>query len=402
MISLAEAQSLILKHSKLLSPITVQIERALGDVLTKDILARLDAPSFDNSAVDGYGIQLGDQHIAQSEGLRIAHIIHAGEAFRLALRKGETYKIMTGAVVPKGVDAVVMREYVTEEDGIAKFVRGATQRQHIRRRGSEFKKGDRLLSRGVVVSPAVVGLLASQGIAKVSVIRKPTIGILITGDELIGASATPTLAQIYDANSAMLKAICTTLGIERMKIIRTKDKAAQIRKAIDVLLVNDVLIAVGGVSVGDRDLVKEQLELAGVKRIFWGVDMKPGKPNYFGIGKSSGSLTLVFGLPGNPVSAAVSFKLLIEPALKKMQEMHSTPLIQTAKLTAPIKPDSSRLEFARGIVESRDGALFVTPVRNQGSGMLGGLASANALIRIVSGKVELPEGTLVEVELLEH
>lgn len=400
MISLAEAQSLILNEVNLLDTVSLPVSRTLGHALQRALIATTDSPSFDNSAVDGYALTLFDLSNAHRAGLKLDQTIHAGEVTRKKLQRGKTYKIMTGAFVPKGVEAIVIREHTEEKEGRVTCARSIVVGQNIRRRASEFKKGEKLLERGTLIAAPVLGLLASQSVTQLSVIRKPSVGILITGDELTSDGAKASLAQVNDSNSPMLKAMCTRLGIRIVKIIVAKDKAPQIRRAIDRLLDNDILIAVGGVSVGDRDLVKDQLELAGVKRIFWGIDMKPGKPNYFGTRKNGSQKTLVFGLPGNPVSAAVSFKKLIEPAIWKMQGVVQEPIGLFATLTESIRPDKSRLEFARGRITTKEGALIVTPVRGQGSGMLGGLAMANVLIRLLPGEAAIAKGTSVEVELL--
>ncbi len=405
MISLEEAVALIEHEASYLGAISLPVAKAVGYALAAPIVARVDSPAFDNSSVDGYGIQMKDLPRAMSAGLKLRGTIHAGEVTRKKLRSQETFKIMTGAFVPRSVEAIVMREQTEDEAGLVQILRSVVLGQNIRKRGSEFTKGETLLQRGTRVSPAVLGLLAGQGIQTIRVARKPTIGILITGDELKPIGADPRKAQINDSNSPMLRAMCNSLGIQDVKIIVVGDHPAKIQSAIRKLLEREIVIAVGGVSVGDRDLVKDQLELAGVRRIFWGIDMKPGKPNYFGVvgkslGKRKSGKHLVFGLPGNPVSAVISFKKLVEPAIKKMQRIEVKQMKLSATLQGSIKRDRSRVEYVRGVVSAEDGLLIARPRANQGSGMLGGLAAANALIRIEPGDHAAQSGTMVEVEFL--
>ncbi len=402
MITLEEAQAIILRKTQVLSTLVVPHAKSLGYALSEDIYASTDVPSFDNSSVDGYGVKIADVDNASNApvALTLSHTVHAGETTRKQLCSGETFKIMTGAFVPKGVEAIIMREHARERKGRVIICRSAGAGQNIRKQGSEFLKGQSILQQGAIITPPVLGILASLGVTRVTVIRKPTIGLLITGDELISGKEKLSLAKVRDSNSSMLEGILRILGVEKILTIRTKDNAVAIRKAILRLLDNDVLITVGGVSVGDRDLVKDQLEAAGVQRHFWGIDMKPGKPNYFGSHATGKRRTLVFGVPGNPVSAAVSFKKLIEPAIWKMQGAKQTILRMRATLKDTMQPDKHRVEFARGILETKEGNLYVTPVRGQGSGMLGGLAEANVLIKLLPGDSEIAKGSEVEVELL--
>jgi molybdopterin molybdotransferase len=309
---------------------------------------------------------------------------------------------------------VVMKEYCTEADGDVLIEKAAYPGQHIRRAGGEFPRGRQVLTAGTRVTPPVVGLLATCGCSTVAVYRKPKVAIIITGDELTAPGKKLRRGRTYDANSYSLTSALHDLGIRESRVLHAEDTMRSLRAAlVRAIRSADVVIPVGGVSVGEHDLVKEVLEKLGVKTVFWRAAIKPGKPNYFGIyhtpsrGKSAGrpksttAKKLIFGLPGNSVSALVSYHQLVRPALLKIMGYECTGRsILHATLQVNCRKNDNRLEWVRGRLTTKGGTVLVRPTTGQDSHMIGGLAQANCLIRFPRGKSELRKGEQVAVEPL--
>ncbi|MCH8880617.1 MAG: molybdopterin molybdotransferase MoeA [Planctomycetes bacterium] len=407
MIDLDEARSAVLDHAEPLPATKATLESALGCVLALPICTMLDLPSFDNSAVDGFGVHV-DGVAGASEGspirLELAGTVRAGEDVSgVALSKGKALKIMTGAPVPADVEAVIMREYCREEGEFVHIQRPAKPGENIRRKGEEFQHGQQVLDAGTRVTPAVVGMLATVGLTEVEVHRKPRVAVLVTGDELVKPGTALKPGQIYESNSFALAAILREMGIDDVQLLHLRDEREAITEGIrESLDGSDVLITVGGVSVGDFDYVKEAMADLGVEQIFWKINMKPGKPNFVGVyRKESGADTLVFGLPGNPVSAQVSFHHLVKPAILKMIGVANVARQGLlAELAADIQHKPGRREFLRGVLEMNQGHPIVRPVSGQGSHMQGGLARANCLIDVPPDCPGFKQGEQVFVELL--
>lgn len=408
MISYEQALSLILSHAQPLGIENTPLSDMLGRALAHPVVASADMPGFDNSAVDGFGVRLSDVERAAEDAparLELSGTIQAGDRGVVALAPGSAVKILTGAVVPPQVEAVVMREFCEEHDGLVLVKRPAKPGENIRRRGEEFKAGEQILAAGTRVTAPVIGLLASTGHASFPTYKKPSVAIISTGDELVEPGHPLAPGQIYDSNSFALEAAVTALSIDRCTRFHTSDNRDSTRDVLSTALDSaGVVISAGGVSVGDFDFVKDVAEQLGIETVFWRIALKPGKPVYFGkkSGTAGTTAKLVFGLPGNPVSALVTFHQLVKPALLKILG-HSDvqPLELRAILTRNIGKKAGRTEFVRGIAATKGGRLYVEPTAGQDSHMMGGLATANCLIVFPLEAEVLTEGQQVSIDLLD-
>ncbi len=415
MLTWEQARSRVLAQTPVLGRRRIRLERAAGRALAEPLIARNDAPPFDMSAVDGFAVHPSDLAGASEERpvrLRLIGTVHAGDAGAKKLPRGTAIRIFTGAPVPAGAGAVVMKEYCREEPTAVMVSRGTAPGENIRPRGGEFVKGRRILPPGTAITPPVAGLLAAFGYANVLVHDVPTVTIAVTGDELLPPSQSLRPGRIRDANSCALAAAVRGLGIGKCRTMRLKDRVAVLgRRLADGLERSDVLLTVGGMSVGDRDHVRGVLHDLGVREHFWRIAVKPGKPAYFGKyvhrggrgagGRRGGGTCLVFGLPGNPVSALVCFHQLVRPALLKMMGRPSpAPLVLRARLLGGRSKSPGRLEWLRGVLSSESGDLRVKVVPGQDSHMLGGLAAANCLIEFPREADRLADGQEVMVEPL--
>ena len=402
MISVHEALKLILNQISALPAEQVPILQAAGRVLCEEVRARRCVPPFANSAMDGYAVRWQDvaqASAASPASLRVLESVPAGYLAKRRISERTAIKIMTGAPLPAGADTVVRVEH-TEAVGDNVRVNQVDGRgSHIREAGEDIEKGQTLLEKGRVLTPADIGLLASVGKSRVRVCRRPTVGVISTGDELQEIGDRPRPGKIVNSNSYTLAAaiqetgaIPVTLGIVRDK---RKSLAAVFKKALRF----DVLMASGGISVGDYDLVKEALGDVGVEMQFWHVAQKPGHPMAFGrIGRKP-----VFGLPGNPVSSAVSFLLYARPALLKMMGHKNLflPVIR-ATLEHEIKKSCGVKEFIRCRLRSEGDRSFASSTGAQGAGMLRSLSLAQGLIVAGEAQTFLEEGSQVPVILLNH
>ena len=374
------------------------ISDALGFVLAENIRAKESIPLFDSSAVDGFAVRWEDVQRVPCE-LRVIGTMQAGDRKKLSLRKGCAIKILTGAAVPPSATAIVMKEQVDNLGETIIVHRVAKQGEHIRRRGEEFSNGDMALKKGTHINPPVVGLLATLGYPNVSVYRKPKVSLILTGNELRSPSAKLRPGQIRDSNSYALCAALAALGIQPQFVSNVRDDQALITDAIrDALQASDIVITVGGVSVGDYDFVKEAFERLRVQTKFWRIAIKPGKPVYFGVkGKK-----LVFGLPGNPVAALLSFHLLVRMAIgKQMGRPAQDDFVIEATLGKEMKKKAGRMEFVRATLTKRaNGNFTAIPTTGQESHMMGGFASAQGLIRFPKESVLMKKGTVVHVEMI--
>ena len=417
MIDYEKALSLVLLSAESMPVGRVRLEDTLGYVLARPLTASFDLPRFDHSAMDGYGIRVADlagagKHSPRS--LPVARTIYAGNSLGGRLQKGTAVKLMTGAWLPLGVDAVVMQEYCRQKGDEVLIAYSPKPGENIRKRGEEFKKGALVLDAGTQLTPPAVGLLATFGNSSVEVYRKPAVSILTIGDELLTPGARCRGGMIYDSNTYTLAAALKGMGIAEISLNQLKDDRRKLRTSLEKELDNsDVILTVGGVSVGELDLVKEILSNLGVEQIFWKAAIKPGKPVMFGRyvpskhAKKSGKpdpkqrAKLVFGLPGNPVAALLAFQQLVKPALHKMTGLKEPRMIiLPARLAAPRNKKAGRLEWVRGVVRFKDGKIMVWPTGGQSSHMLGGLAEANCLIQLPASQTHFEEGQEVMVELL--
>lgn len=390
MITIEEALSQIRDTVKPLDSEMITLGEATGRVLAEPLIARIDSPRFDNTAVDGYAIRFGP-----SPDYRLGETIQAGSLPSYSLGSGEAARVLTGAPLPDGTDAVVMQEDAELFTDSIQFSKAPKAGDHIRQKGEEYKTGDLLLDNGSAITPPLIGLLATQGLTRINVRRKPRVGVLVTGNELVALGELLGDAQIYESNSWMIEAGCKALGLDHIARKTATDDVESIKEQAGQLLKDhDILITCGGVSVGDYDLVKDVFVQLGIEKKFWQVAIKPGKPIFFGTAGNK----MVFGLPGNPVSAMVTFKVFVEPAIRAMLGLPWVELDEIrAKLTQKIKKQPGRHELMRGIWRRGE----VTPVRGQESNMIGGLAIANCLIHFPTNQTEIDAGEKVAVTPLQ-
>ena len=402
MIPYAEALHIVRDHVKPLPTETLPLEKALGRFLARAAKAPAHSPRFEQSAMDGYAVKMADVKGARPDRpvtLQLLDELPAGDQRQVILKSGHTVKVFTGSRLPRGAEAVVMMEYVTLDNGRAVVAWKVDQGDHIRRVGEEYRKGDVILPVGTRVTPPVVGMLVMLGKTEVAVRRLPAVTVLTMGDELVPPGTRPGAGQIPDSNGPAVTAALRALGLTRVKHRRVKDSLAALTRAMRAGLgESDLLITVGGASVGDYDYVHDARRALKVKDLFKKVAIKPGKPNLFGLAPGRKP---VFGLPGNPVSALVSFHQLVKPALLKMM---GAPEREAGVVPVRLKQDSKqkkgRLGWLRGQTEMVGPDLEATLVTGQGSHMLSGLALADVLVEIPADTTEVRAGGILRaVEL---
>lgn len=382
-----EALSLVLANAHPVGTETVLLEDALGAYLAEPAAALHHSPRFEQSAMDGYAVILSDVAGASADHpvtLELVGELPAGDQSLLTLKPGQTIKVFTGSRLPGGAEAVVMKEYVTLHGVQAEIGWQVKDGNHIRRVGEEFKRGDEILPIGTRVTPPVIGMLAFLGRKSVSVGRRPSAALITMGDELIAPGEKPEAGQVNDANGPALVAALKALGLSEVHHTRVPDDPNALREAMAAGLAgHDLLITVGGASVGDYDYVHECRAALEIRDLFAKLAIKPGKPNLFGLGPDG---TPVFGLPGNPVSALVSFHQLVKPALARMMGAAVHPALELpVKLTQSVGKKKGRLNWMRGNLSfdpAGQKGLTATPVSGQGSHMLSGLALADTLLEI--------------------
>lgn len=378
MLTHEEALQKILKHAHPLKPRALPLKECLGLVASQDLFSSEPFPNFDNSAVDGYALSFPSPEKGETEvPFKICGEISAGTVFRRALKPGEALRIFTGAPVPWGAQAVVMQEHTERRKGSLLILKVPSPQENIRFRGEDFQKGRVLVRRKTVLDPTHLALLAAVGHKKASVYPSPQVGILATGNELSKPGEKRKAGKIWDSNTILLELLVKQIGANPHSFPPVGDRAEEIRSRVREGLESDVLIISGGVSVGKYDFVREVLKKEGVHEIFWKVDIKPGKPLFFGEKNS----TLVFGLPGNPVSVFVTFEEFVKPALLKMRGANRSPEWIWARMTESFR-NGSRLHFVRARCVVKKRGLVVTPLKGQGSHMIGNLASSNALLKV--------------------
>ncbi|MBX9904706.1 MAG: molybdopterin molybdotransferase MoeA [Burkholderiales bacterium] len=390
--------------ARFLSPVStierVSVRAALGRVLAEDVISPVDVPSHDNSAMDGYALRFADLKADGKVTLKMTGSSFAGVPFKGTVAAGQTVRIMTGGVVPQGADTIVMQEHAEARDGQITIGGGHKKNQHLRRAGEDLQRGQPALRCGQPLRPAETGLIASLGIAEVSVYRKLRVAFFSTGDELVSIGSPLGEGQIYDSNRYTLHAMLTRLGCEVIDMGVVRDDPKLLEAAFrEAAAVADVVITSGGVSVGEADFVKELLNQMG-EVVFWKIAMKPGRPLAYGkIGKAH-----FFGLPGNPVSVMVTFYQFVRDALLKLSGRDPIEALPTFRVpcTSVLKKAPGRTEFQRGIL-SRDasGALSVRVTGEQGSGILRSMSEANCFIILPSEQGNVTSGTLVEVQVME-
>lgn len=388
LLSIEEALERVLARVQPLDAEPVPVDRAAGRFLVADAVAAVDLPPFASSAMDGYAVRAADTPGRLPVVVRIA----AGRPAERPLAAGEAMAISTGAAVPEGADAVVPIEIVTEEDGTLVVPEGIRAGANVRPAGGDVRTGDLVLPAGTRLGAQHVGALVASGLAEVAVARRPRVVVLSTGTELRRPGEQLGPGQIYESNGPMLAAALAAAGAEVERVGPVEDDEAAHREALEHGLAADVLVSSGGVSVGPHDLVRRILAELGVAEDFWGVAVRPGKPLAFG----TRDRTLVFGLPGNPVSALVSTELFVRPALHALQGAASPgPLYQRGQLTAPLPRKGSRDELARARLRETGDGVLLEPLSGQESHMIARAAGADALVLVPAGEGELAAGDLV-------
>ena len=402
MLTYEEAKVTILAHAKAQESEKVDFRNSVGRALAEDLIAPEDQPPFDNSAVDGYAVKLNAIALATSENpvvLRCQEYIFAGRLDTISLQEGKCVQVATGAPMPLGADAVVMKEQVVRKDDQVYFSHPTQSGNNLRRRGRDMSIGDPLFPVGTTIAPTHLVLLAAQGLVEVPLYRRLKINILSTGTELVDPTIKPGPGQIREANSFLLEALLQAEACEVTRLHRVVDDLKGTIKVLDVALKADVLLISGGVSVGDSDFVKPALKELGVEEIFWRVKIKPGKPFFFGqLGD-----TKVFGLPGNPASTFVLFEELVRPYLRKClgHQQLEVPM-RSAKITENFDETSERLQLLRAHWYHKDGFDWVRPVPQQGSFSIASIAQANSLIHMPEDSKPLRSGQSVSVRTLAH
>ena len=389
LLTFEEAQRLILERARPLPAERVRLEDAAGRVLAATATALVDLPPFPSSAMDGYAVRALDTPGVLPVVTRIA----AGRPARRELRPGEAMAIATGGVVPDGADAVIPIEYVVEHDNGVEIPEPVPPGDNVRPRGGDLRAGDAVVERGRVLGPAQLGALAAAGVAEVACGPRPRASVVTTGTELRSPGEELGPGEVYEANGLILAAQLRSAGAlpERLAVVADDEEAH--REALGRALESEVLVTSGGVSVGPHDLVRRIEAELGVEEVFWRVAVKPGKPVSFGVR----GRTLVFGLPGNPVSSLVGFELFVRPALLALQG-HADPLprFEPGRLAAAAKRNDARDQLVRARSRGgEDGAVLLEPLAGQESHMIARAASANALVLLPRGEGELPAGAPV-------
>ena len=442
MISVAEARRIVLQHSRVKSAVRLAAADCLGLVLAEEITSDIDSPPFDKSMVDGYAVRSADLIDGRAE-LEVIEEIAAGAMAQKVGAPGRCWRIMTGATIPSGADAVVMHEHTrfaalggtaersSFESGPAfgrlGRVRIEEERfrpgQNIMRQGTAMRRGDVVLSPGKEIRPIEIGLLAEVGWTDVAVVGRPTVAVLSTGNEVVAPDRVPTASQIRNSNGPMLAAAIRAAGARPVELGICRDEPDALRTALAEGLRSDVLVISGGVSAGALDLVPGLLKELGVEEVFHKINLRPGKPLWFGVRGGEASLAvpkgtvpfssedsgkgdsprpsarcLAFGLPGNPVSTLVCFELFVRPALAKLaghavgEELATSP----ARLTSDFAQHGERPTFHPAVFSSERGAATISPLRWSGSADMRTLVSANALAVFPPGDREFAAGDTIE------
>jgi molybdopterin molybdotransferase len=388
LLTLEEAQEQVLGRTRPLPAEPVPLAEAAGRVAAEDVRARVDLPPFASSAMDGFAVRAADLPGT----LRLVGESAAGRPYEALLEPGCATSISTGAVVPDGADAVVPVERVNITDNKVEIADGVQPGAHVRPRAGDVAAGDLVVSAGERLTPARIAAAAASGIATLPCLRRPRVAVLATGSELVAPGEPLGPGQIYEANAVMLAGALAAAGAEVVAEPTVADDEAALRRALERGLAADVLVTSGGVSVGEHDLVRSVEHELGVEEVFWRVAVKPGKPVSFG---TRGD-TLVFGLPGNPVSALVGCALFVEPAVRALQgAADPLPRFEPARLAVGVRRNADRDEFVRARSRLEGDDLVLEPVVGQESHMIARSAAADGLVHVPRGNGELSAGSTV-------
>ena len=388
LLTIEAALAAVLERARPLPSELVPLEHAAGRFLAEDARARVDLPPFASSAMDGYAVRAADT----PGRLPVAFRIAAGRPAPDELAAGEAMAIATGGMVPGGADAVVPIEYVVENENDVEIDAAAESGRHVRPQGGDIRSGDVVLAAGLRLTPARLGALAAAGVGEVRCPRRARAAVLTTGTELRAVGERLEPGQIYESNGPMLAALLSGAGADVERLTPVADDPSTHRRAIARALESDLAVTSGGVSVGPHDLVRGVERELGVEEVFWGVAMRPGKPLSFGVHGE----TLVFGLPGNPVSALVGAELFVRPALQALQGDPNPALPwREGTLAVAVRRNAARAELLRSRSSVVDGAVSLEPVSGQESHMIARAATADALVHVPRGEGELAAGESV-------
>jgi molybdopterin molybdotransferase len=399
MLTVAEAQSLVLEQAPSAAPVRLKLESCLGLVLAEDVASDIDMPPFDKALMDGYAVRAADFDNGKAV-LKVIGEVTAGAVPATPVAAGEALRIMTGAPMPAGADTVVMIERTGNLDEGKVAIEDTALRggQNVLARAREMKCGETILQRGVVIRPQEIGILAAAGRGQAAVFPRPRVAVVSTGDEVVEPCERPGPGQIRNSNGAMLTAQADRAGAVPQYLGIARDRLESLRPMISAGLDFDVLLLSGGVSAGKLDLVPSVLQELEVRPHFHKVAMKPGKPVFFG----SRGRTMVFGLPGNPVSALVCFEIFVRPALRRvMGYTEALSQIVHARLEADFDHRSDRPTYRPAELRETSGGRVVRPVPWFGSSDLRALSAANAFMVLPAGQQRYHTNDLVPVMLVD-
>ncbi|MGS2741911.1 molybdopterin molybdotransferase MoeA [Sinomicrobium sp. M5D2P17] len=392
MISVTEARKIIKKHVSHLAPVMMDTDKAIGHILAEDVHAACDIPPFNQSAMDGYAIVYADWK--SREALRVDGEIPAGQAETYRMFSGKAVRIFTGAPVPEGADTVIMQEK-TEREGDRLFIKDPDLEKgsNIRQKGTEIRKDDLALAKSTLLTPAGIGFLSGVGITEVKVYPRPSVAVIVTGNELQAPGKPLQQGQIYESNSFMLKGALREMGMKKISVGNARDDLDELTTTLgEYIDSHNVVLLTGGVSVGDYDFVVEAASACGITQRFHKLRQRPGKPLYFG----TKGQKIVFGLPGNPSSVLTCFYEYVWTALQKLSGKDKQLAALNAPLSNKISKKHALTQFLKGVYVNGE----VTPLSGQESFRMGSFARANCLIRLGESAKEYEKGETVEVHLL--
>ncbi len=399
MISVNEAVDIALNQSSILGTDTISILEAKGHILAEDIYSDIDMPPFDKSAMDGYALKCGDVKNVPTI-LEVVGMIPAGVYPEFVIKSGCAAKIMTGAPLPGGADGVQMVEKtVALDNGSVKILESVSPEMHVAKKGEIIRTNDKVITRGSYISSAMVGVLATVGREQVRIFKPPQVGILVTGDELVEVSRKPEPGQIRNSNGYVLYNQVRECGASPELFSIASDNVEELSKKIDSGLKNDVLLISGGMSMGELDFVKDICEKLGVQIYYNKVNIKPGKPTLFGRRNNS----LVFGLPGNPVSASTVFEIIVRPAIRKImgfRQFHNLKV--KAKIDRYFVSSTKRESCLSARTFLVNNEFFTSPLPSKGSADFMAFANSNSFIHIPGEVNEYKKGQAVDVTLRDE
>lgn len=402
MISVEEARDLILNSIDFLCEEEVSLLNSLGRVIAENVYSHLTIPPWDNSAMDGYAVISSDTKPASKENpvrLKVLEDLPAGKVSDREIKSSETIRIMTGAPMPIGADAVVMDEETLRDGEHVRILSPVIAKENVRPRGEDINTGDLLIKKGKFLTPADIGIMASIQKSRVQVFQKPRVAVLSTGDELVDIDEPITRGKIVNSNSYSLEAQVKDAGAIPVHLGIAKDTKEDLQRKLLSSLSADIIITSGGISVGDYDFVKTVLKDLGMEMKFWKVAMKPGKPLAFGNIRGKP----VFGLPGNPAASMLCFELFVRPSILKMQgrsDLFKKEVV--AESLEDIKKKPGRRHFIRAIASFKNGQYFFKTTGPQGSGMLTSMMLANSIAIITEDCTILKKGEKTKVILLDE